>query len=80
MKQCLIKGCKVSMEFNPSRRSLRPLRGLCYKHYGIAKHQIFKGKTTWYKLEEIGMAVPPSAGNDTESMRQWRQMLQEKSK
>ena len=35
------------------------IRGLCGRCGTAARAQIKKGKTTWAKLEELGLAIPP---------------------
>ena len=46
---CLVPGCG----------RLSTIRGLCGRCCTAARAQIKKGKTTWAKLEELGLAIPP---------------------
>ena len=46
---CLVPGCGREAK----------IRGLCARCCTAARAQIKKGKTTWAKLEELGLAIPP---------------------
>ena len=45
---CLVPGCGREAK----------IRGLCGRCCTAARAQIKKGKTTWAKLEELGLAIP----------------------
>ena len=49
VKVCLVPGCGREAK----------IRGLCGRCGTAARAQIKKGKTTWAKLEELGLATPP---------------------
>jgi hypothetical protein len=46
---CLVPGCGREAK----------IRGLCGRCSTAARAQIKKGTTTWAKLEELGLAIPP---------------------
>ena len=46
---CVVPGCGCEAK----------IRGLCGRCCTAARAQIKKGKTTWAKLEELGLAIPP---------------------
>lgn len=45
---CLVDGCQTKAA----------CRGICWKHYIQARRYVNAGKTSWEKLEELGVAKP----------------------
>ncbi len=48
-QKCLIPGCKGERGY---------ARGLCFVCYHAARHAILDKKTTWEKLEALGLSLP----------------------